>query len=148
MKKFAVIISFTIVFCQGPYVSPGVQLGYGFQEHVLYLSGQVTVGWFTNTYLNPGITLGLRHSKEKMYHYVDLQNTLVDFGFGIGLMRNNSDSNDKYIKSKLWFWIPYNYYPHGLLAFENLAKKDDSIIPQMGIFFVFPVLTRVDGISY
>ena len=98
MKKFAVIISFTIVFCQGPYVSPGVQLGYGFQEHVLYLSGQATVGWFTNTYLNPGITLGLRRSKEKMYHYVDLQNTLVDFGFGIGLMRNNSDSNDKYIK--------------------------------------------------
>ena len=78
------------------YLSPGIQIGWGFRQGFFY-SAQITIGWTPENPIGsdamfPGITIGFRRNKGFNFRYIDLQiahcspKAFLSDGIGIGLI--------------------------------------------------------------
>jgi hypothetical protein len=96
-----------------PYLSPGIQIGYGFGDG-FFMGSQLTLGWvtiedaWTVSPFNPGITLGVRKSfggNKIQISYADIQISAVVAGLGIGIATTRSKATNERIfgkRVKLW----------------------------------------------
>ena len=126
------------------YISPGIQLGYGFGKGFFW-EGQITIGDIFQTDRNagffiPGITFGLSRyylTDQKLMRYIDFQiGTLNGMGgLGFGRMKIKSSGNNEWVKGKrfkLWAGCL------GLVTYDNFTIPNNDIKHSLGIMGVLP----------
>ena len=129
------------------YVSPGLQIGYGFGEG-MYIGGQITIGMIHSNINNggnrqysypfPGATVGARKlfdSNGQLMGYWDFQVSALFLGAGIGKTAIKIKSNDSWVfgnRAKLWAGSI------GLLTYDYSKVKDKKSIHSLGLAGVLP----------
>ena len=159
MKRF--ILVFLLISLTGltkaeiiPYISPGVQIGYGFGQGFFY-SGQITVGFSYNGprkpwevgggihhdpdhyYIFPGVTFGKRFYKNYSYSYTDVQVCfvgIVGIGYGIGRQESKSSGGEiiPFKRIKVWGGVFVN------ATYDYAKSKEGVVNHNLGIIGVIP----------
>ena len=141
-----------------PYISPGIEIGYG--NKMFHYSFQISIGLMNHEHpIIPGITLGKRFYRNKIiwdsFNYVDLQCSITPLiGFGIGKFYNNKEEYYKYkIWAGMWGLLSYDYLNFIKSPIGEQQKINTKYNPytgeliktkylkhNFGGFFVFPII--------
>ena len=143
-----------------PYISPGVQIGYGFGQGWFY-SAQVSAGFFffNKTYLfpAPAATLGFRKYKQQSMRYADVQISMFIGGVGIGRVKVTPSGNPvgrtEAIKRglagrrpksfgngnrfKIYFLLPQFLLAMG--SYDSYKLAGGKTVRNMGLFLFLPI---------
>ena len=134
-----------------PYISPGLQIGYGFGEG-WFFSAQVSAGIiFWNSPLVPATTIGIRKYKDQTMRYADFQLTLFADnlfvpgapGIGFGKVWVTPDEGGGTITG-----LRFKLY-HGLWllgSYDAYKLPGRPIKHHLGLFLVFPLIYLGDFI--
>lgn len=129
-----------------PYISPGLQIGYGFQQG-MFLSGQVTFGAVLHPYFIPGLTLAMRKYKKHIMIFTDFQLALWGYdsslstgaGFGYGWVRPSTQSNlnTNWVKgNRVKLWGGFLFF---LITSDSFKLPDNEKIGNLGFIGVLPI---------
>ena len=126
------------------YVSPGVQIGYGFGQGAFY-SVQVSVGnleYIIDGDYIPAITIGIRKYKDRTMRYADVQFTTGFSGLGFGRVWVTSVAKSEegpVIKTGRRFKFYAGFVALGSYDSYKLAGKRP--VRNLGLFLVLPIVS-------
>lgn len=123
-----------------PYISPGVQLGYGFGEGA-FMGAQITLGVLDESInLIAGVSVGTRKyfsAQKSLIRYYDLQVSPGLIGFGIGRSATKTPNSDGWIhggkRFKVWGGAL------GLLTYDYSSNTSGERNHHWGLMGVLPL---------
>ena len=129
----------------GPYISPGVQIGYTFGSSVFF-SMQGTIGYiFADQDFSTGVTMGTKsYYKGIKTTYLDGQLFSIKTGFGVGAGRQREwvdHQPNKVSGLKVKLWSAYTGFP--VINYEMYFRQQTTQ-HSIGGFFVLPIMGRDD----
>ena len=138
MKRFLPLLMLTGLLFGQFYLSPGLQIGISTKGN-LFLSAQVTFGYFDYDIPAIGVTTGLRwykvQNKWEKYRYNDLQIWPVYLGIGFGQMHDKDGNKSFRFKTGVGF---FGYLTYDYTTSFDIAKHNIGLI---GVLPLAPTFT-------